>query len=310
MYYKFKLDTIPNITNFYSVTRDTVWQISDKDNILIIINNGLCEISCDTETFTAMQGDVVFIPANHFYCRRSIDGTMCKMTYIHFSMDETAEQIENNRLSSDIIEQKRIIDEEMISETELKTYPNNIYIQNHNSGLDQNKLTLIISDITISSAKRNITCFLQSNTALCKILIYLTNNTLLSAANNTGLENAVSIPYNLKKAVAYIRRHYTQSITLDELADCCNVSKQQLTRYFKKSFDDTPINYVIKYKIAKAKELLFKHPQLTVTEIAYELGFNDQHYFSRIFKRITGESPSHYKYRVNHYTQNENSGSV
>lgn len=45
MYYKFKLTTLPKITNFYSVVRNTVWQISDKDNILIIINEGVCEIS-------------------------------------------------------------------------------------------------------------------------------------------------------------------------------------------------------------------------------------------------------------------------
>lgn len=80
MYYKFKLATLPKITNFYSVERNTVWQISDKDNILIIITDGMCEISFDTETFTAKIGDVVFIPANHSYCRRSINNTMCKMT--------------------------------------------------------------------------------------------------------------------------------------------------------------------------------------------------------------------------------------
>lgn len=302
MYYKFKLVTLPKITKFYSVVRNTVWQISDKDNILIIINEGICEISCDTDTFSAKEGDVVFIPANHSYCRRSVNGTMCKMTYIHFTIDCDSEQLERKMLSADIIEQKQLIDEEMISETQPATYPQNIYIQNHNICLDINKLAKILSDITLFSAKREITSFLQSSAALCEILIYLTDNTLSSAADNSALESAVSVPYNLKKAVAYIRRHYTQTVTLDDLARCCNVSKQQVTRYFKDAFDDTPINYAIKYKITKAKELLFNHPQLTVTEIAYELGFNDQHYFSRIFKKITNETPSHYKYRVHHYT--------
>ena len=52
MFYKLKLTSFPKITNFYSVIRNTVWQISDKDNILIIINEGMCEISCDTDTST------------------------------------------------------------------------------------------------------------------------------------------------------------------------------------------------------------------------------------------------------------------
>lgn len=301
MYYKFKLATLPKITNFYSVVRNTVWQISDKDNILIIINEGVCEISCDTETFTAARGDVVYIPANHSYCRRPIDNTMCKMTYIHFDENSEPEQIEFQKLAMDILEQKQIMDTEMISETQFVTYPQNIYIQNHSIGLDIDKLTSLLANITLFSAKREITCFLQSSAALCEILIYLTNTTLSHIADNVSLENAVSIPYNLKKAVSYIRRHYTRNITLDDLARCCNVSKQQVTRYFKNAFNDTPINYSIKYKITKAKELIFSHPQLSMTEIAYELGFNDQHYFSRIFKKITGETPSHYKYRVHHY---------
>ena len=301
MYYKFKLATLPKITNFYSVERNTVWQISDKDNILIIITDGMCEISFDTETFTAKIGDVVFIPANHSYCRRSINNTMCKMTYIHFALDCYAEQIERKKLYADIIGQKQVIDEEMISKTEFVTYHSDIYIQNHTGGLDINKLNEMVSEITLFSAKREITCFLQSSSALCDILIYLTNNTLASVANNVKLDNVVPIPYNLKKSVAYIRRHYTEPITLDDIAGYCNVSKQQLTRYFKKSFNDTPINYVIKYKITKAKELLFNHPQLTIMEIAYELGFSDQHYFSRIFKKITGETPMQYKHRVHNY---------
>lgn len=301
MYYKFKLTALPKITNFYSVTRNTVWQISDKDNILIIITDGLCEISSDTDSFTAKSGDVVFIPANHSYCRRPINNTMCRMTYIHFATDCDPEQLEHTRLSADIIEQKRTIDEEMLSEIQIVSYPCNIYIPNHSGGLDIDRLKKIISNITLFSAKRGITCFLQSSTALCEMLIYLTDNTLSSAVSNAELENEVSIPYNLKKAVAYIRRHYTRVITLDELADCCSVSKQQVTRYFKAAFNETPINYIIKYKITKAKELLFNYPQLTVTEIAYELGFSDQHYFSRIFKKISGETPSHYKYRVHHY---------
>lgn len=302
MYYKFELSSIPKITNFYSVTRNNIWQISDKDHILILINEGVCEFTCDVETFTASRGDVVYIPANHSYCRRSVNDTMCKMTYIHFSMECEAEQIEGKKLSADMMEQKQIVDEEMIAETQLITYPQNIYIQNHSRGLDENRLSKILADITLFSAKRKITCFLHSSIALCEIFILLTNQTFSSVANHVEFENTVPIPYNLKKAVAYIRRHYTQAITLKELADCCNVSKQQLTRYFKDAFQDTPINYVIKYKITKAKEFMFNYPQLSMTEIAYELGFSDQHYFSRMFKKITGETPTHYKYRVHHYS--------
>ena len=73
--------------------------------------------------------------------------------------------------------------------------------------------------------------------------------------------------------------------------------------YFKNAFNKTPINYITEYKISRAKELLYNQPHLTIGEISDELGFDNQHYFTRVFAKTTGESPSHYRYRTVHYKE-------
>ena len=79
------------------------------------------------------------------------------------------------------------------------------------------------------------------------------------------------------------------------------MSKQHLIRCFKNYLHTTPTQYILEFKIAKAKEFLFNQQDLSIKEIANELGIDDQHYFSRMFKKLCGETPSEYKYRVHHY---------
>ena len=57
----------------------------------------------------------------------------------------------------------------------------------------------------------------------------------------------------------------------------------------------TPKAYILSYRINCAKELFYREPNLSVKEVAYEMGFEDQHYFSRLFTRVTGQSPTAYK---------------
>lgn len=301
MYFSFELKEIPRITAFYSVTRNTVWEIADKDNILIFITDGMCEISLDGETNIAEKGDIVFIPQNHSYTRRPVDSTLCTMTYIHFSIDTEIVQSSKKNLVNDIAKIKDAIDSERLVGDRVTSYPQTVYLQTFNQDKGCIELHKRLKDINIFSTRRQITCHLQSSAALCTILIGLSQLSIDALQNDFSLEDVVKIPYNLKKAVSYIHRNYFRPISLGELSAYCNVSKQQMTRYFKDAFHTTPINYVIEFRISKSKDLLFNHPELSINEISTELGFDNQHYFARLFKKITGETPSEYRYRTVNY---------
>jgi ethanolamine utilization protein EutQ (cupin superfamily) len=84
MLYCFEINEFPEIKKFYRVSRDTVWQITEPEHILIFIENGSCSITCDGETNICEPGTIYFIPANHAYIRKPIGDNLCTMHYIHF----------------------------------------------------------------------------------------------------------------------------------------------------------------------------------------------------------------------------------
>jgi Response regulator containing CheY-like receiver domain and AraC-type DNA-binding domain len=97
----------------------------------------------------------------------------------------------------------------------------------------------------------------------------------------------------INDAIYYMERHYHEEISLDDLSQYIGLSSQHLSKLFK---DETGINYVeylTNMRIDMAKNLLSEGTQ-TVKEICYSVGYNDPNYFSRIFKRIVGISPSDY----------------
>lgn len=308
MYFCFDLDKFPQINNFYSVTRNTVWKIVDRNNILIFIQDGCCSINFEDNTYTLKAGDIFFIPANHAYSRFPIDNQMCTMTYIHFSLSNKPNQLTLNEIVKKISNSKIEIDDQILNGVFFPSNQNTIYLQNMHSLNNHEKIFNRLHDIFLISIHRQLMCGFQSSVALCSILSYLSQHTIEGLSTNINVHTNNEIPDNLKKAIRYIRNNYTKKITLDELALECNVSKQQVIRYFKSAFNQTPIAYITEYKINYAKELLFNQPQLPVGNISDELGFNNQHYFTKAFLKATGETPSHYRHRTitKHYNENNN----
>ena len=80
-----------------------------------------------------------------------------------------------------------------------------------------------------------------------------------------------------------------------------------MIRYFKASLGTTPTKYILEFKAMKARELLYNQPDLDIKDISMILGFDDQLYFSRMFKKVTGETPTEFRYRSNNYPKTGNS---
>ena len=304
MYYRFEINTFPIIKDMYTVTRNNVWQMNEKDNLLILVTDGKCHFSCDNETILAKAGDIIFIPANTPYTRSSSNKTMCTMTYIHFSCSTDIIREAPSSTGEDILKKiKNIEDSISNGETNIQ-YPRTIYLNLKNTN-DFDKSQSLYDSIRRFSTKRQIMHDFQASICLCDILSSLSQKNIDTILTNASIKEIPQIPSNLKKSLFFIERNYTKPISLVDLEKHCNISKQQLIRYFKKTFNTTPTNYIMQYKIGKAKEFLFRNPDLSIKEIAAELGYDNQHYFSRVFTRTTGETPSAYRYRVHHYVHPE-----
>lgn len=94
----------------------------------------------------------------------------------------------------------------------------------------------------------------------------------------------------------YVLQNYDDTIRLEEVAEKANFTAPAFCRYFKKHTGKTFIHFLNELRINEAcKKLIAKNEDLQISEIAYKCGFNSVTNFNRVFKRITGESPSQYK---------------
>lgn len=112
--------------------------------------------------------------------------------------------------------------------------------------------------------------------------------------NNEKGKQAVTSGYNhFNNAVKYIQHNYSRNIGLDDIAENIGISRSHLYRIFMTHMSMSPNEFLVQYRINRACSLL-RDKGLLVSEAAFSTGFNDQLYFSRVFKKYKGVPPSKY----------------
>ena len=97
----------------------------------------------------------------------------------------------------------------------------------------------------------------------------------------------------------YVKDHFKEQITLNEMADLSSMKVPSFCRYFKKITNKTFTHFVNEYRITHSLKLLAEQP-LSITEVCFESGFNNFSYFNKTFKEFTGKSPSQYRKEFNY----------
>lgn len=100
------------------------------------------------------------------------------------------------------------------------------------------------------------------------------------------------------RVIRYVNRNYTKNITLEEICKKFSCSRSRISHSFKKTTGKSFRQYLTDIRLQTAKSLL-SHSNLSITEIAFSVGFNDSNYFSNVFKSIVGMAPRVYRNKSN-----------
>ena len=98
----------------------------------------------------------------------------------------------------------------------------------------------------------------------------------------------------LRKALLFMRKNYASPLTLEEISEVAGMSPKYFCNFFKGMTQKTPVSYLNSYRVERAARKLLA-TDASVTDIAYECGFNDLSYFIKVFKDFKGISPKKFR---------------
>ena len=111
--------------------------------------------------------------------------------------------------------------------------------------------------------------------------------------------STLSHEHEVGTLVSFFVTHYNENITLDDCSKLTHMSRSSLNRFFNEYYNMSPLSYLMNVRLAQAESLLFSS-DLSITNIAFDCGFRDSNYFSKLFKKMNGLSP--HQYRKRHLT--------
>lgn len=117
---------------------------------------------------------------------------------------------------------------------------------------------------------------------------------LALVSNQLLVQQAHAEPPLITQAKQFIVEHQGEELSLNAVAKAVNTSTFYFCKMFKKATGLRFTQYLSRVRVEKAKNLLL-NPNLRVSEIAYEVGFQSLTHFNRVFKRVTGQSPTAYR---------------
>jgi len=241
---------------------------------IIRILTGELLVTLDDRQFVAAMGDTLFITDGILHAGAPRD---CYYECIVFDMNALLE--ENHTCSRDIL--SIIRHEKMV---QCLFPPGELFIQ-----------PFVRQMFEAMSAREHGYQFLVQG-ALYSFLGTVIRNELYETGAAVS-DKSIRRLGRFKSVLSLIRYHYQDDLSLTDLAGCLNMNSKYFCRFFKEMTQMTPIEYLNYYRIECACEQMMISDK-NITEIALSCGFNDVSYFTKVFKKHKGLTPSQYLRQV------------
>ncbi|MFM9331686.1 AraC family transcriptional regulator [Paenibacillus mesotrionivorans] len=129
----------------------------------------------------------------------------------------------------------------------------------------------------------------------CSALIYAIVLDLFMYSSTPDMRSRTEHYEQLMPALSYIDEHFMEPLTLETLSSQLRISPQYTCHLFQKSFGLRPFEYINRFRLRRAKELLLRHPEVDVKDIARAVGYEHASYFIKLFKQQEGVTPSAFR---------------
>ena len=100
----------------------------------------------------------------------------------------------------------------------------------------------------------------------------------------------------VQNMLTFIHAHYSEKLTLNDIAAAASVSTRECIRCFRNTIRQTPLEYVMEYRLNMAKRLL-DDTEMSITDLSLQCGFSSNAYFGKIFREKYGITPLQYRNR-------------
>ena len=251
--------------------RSWLYDVSDHSHDFLMVYyvvSGSAPVRIDGKEYTIRQGDLVLIDPGKMHGHAKSDATLFYVGVSNF-------QIEGNEKNCLNLSGSPIV-------TPVR-YPHEIY----------NCYRTIIETLE----KKEPCWDLMSNVQTTEFFVWILKE--LFPSKTDEMKEFFQLKMYDKESIVtmmtnYLKENYMKKISVEEIAHNTYLSTTYVTKIFKEIINDTPINYLISIRLEKAKELL-REGQMTIQEISKQIGYDDPYYFSKLFKKKYGVSPSEYR---------------
>lgn len=256
------------------------WHWHEEMEILII-NNGLAEVSTDDASYSLKPGQGIIINQNVMHSICSLNQKNCTFYSLVFHPSFLFGH------KSDYLQARFLLP---IQNNHLFK----ILVLNEDNPWHERMMDAV-NDTIAANVTKQFGYEIATKGCLCRFWSELVSRLpLLEPAPppHVSLDEQ-----RVKQAMLFIRKHHAESISLEEIAESVHVSKSECCRCFSRTLQMTPFEYLMRYRILEAARKMIEelqHP-LSISDIALSVGFNNVSYFNKLFKKFLGCTPTYYR---------------
>ncbi len=248
---------------------------------ILIVDQGIAEVSTDDATYLIKPGQGLIINQNIMHCIHAHNEKSCTFHSLVFHPDYIFGH-KNNYLQTEYllpIQSYRLFKAFFLDE----------------SAPWHERMLQMLKEVIGLNLDQHFGYEIATKGYLCHFWVELLRQ--IPHADAPIVSRVSPDEQRVKEAMLFIRTHYAEPLSLQEIADSIHVSKSECCRCFARTLQMSPFEYLMKYRIYESTKKLMDSEQYfaSIAELAASVGFNNTSYFNKLFKKYLGCTPTYYR---------------